>query len=143
MWWWIHLGTMIICVCLSNRLFAFSLSLSRSFLLRIYCSEHTSNAQYTNDAQDLFFTSTDTIHSSLSFLPFFNARLHIIIYIQLRRCVCIYIYSNTMHIIVTKGIQTDFVHMIDKLYYLLIHLLMYVYRKKSFFYIAINSRLTD
>lgn len=43
-----------------------SLSLSLlSFLLRIYCSGYVSSAQYGDDAQDLFFTAADTIHSSL------------------------------------------------------------------------------
>jgi hypothetical protein len=43
---------------------SFSLSLL-SFLLRIYCSGCVSSAQYGDDAQDLFFTAADTIHSSL------------------------------------------------------------------------------
>jgi hypothetical protein len=63
-----------------------------SFLLRIYCSECVSSAQYGDDAQDLFFTAADTIQSSLFRLSLFSlyARLHIIIYIQLHRSICIY-----------------------------------------------------
>jgi len=86
-----------VCVWVSSRSSFFSLLSFLSFLLRIYCSEYIFRAQYTNDKQDLYFTST--WHNTLSsfFLPFFYARFHIIIYIQLRCSECIYTQHNAHH----------------------------------------------
>jgi hypothetical protein len=67
------------CMCVSSRSVP-PLSLSSlSFLLRIYCSKSVSSAQYGDDAQELFFTAPDTIHSSLFLcisLPFLRLTSH-------------------------------------------------------------------